>query len=94
VAEGVAVACVEHDLDRLVADSAAAQPHQRAQARRQSPCLQQFARRERVEVAREQVEALAVLHDPREQRAHLAHPPPLGDGRVYRAQVDAVDAQV
>ena len=59
-AERVDVAGVEHDLNRAPADAPAAQPDERAQARRQLAEVEHVAGRQRVEVAGEQVEAALV----------------------------------
>ena len=73
--------------DGAPADPAAAQPDQGTQARRELPEVEDVARRERVEIAREQVEPAVVLLDGPEQSVQLDHASPLGPCGMHRAEV-------
>src|SRR4051812_23291797 len=84
----VDVSGVEHQLNRAPPDMAAAQPDERAQAMRQFPEIEQIARRERVEISGEQVEAMLMASNARKQRAKLDHPVALRPCGVERAQMD------
>src|SRR5207253_10122094 len=70
----------------------AAQPHERAQARRELANVQQLARRERVEVADEDVKVFRPVSDRLQHQFKLATAAALRPVRVNRAQVYTVDA--
>src|SRR5205807_5971556 len=90
----VRVAGIDHHVDRLPADLAAVQPYEPAQAQRQTLGIELLARRERVEIAGDEMRAVAVALDRREQRSQLARAQPLGPVRVNRRQMDAEHAEL
>ena len=89
VPESVAIACIEHLLNRPPADLPATEPDEGTKPGRQLANVQQLPRRERVEVANEHVRPALMLLDRHEQRAQLVPPAALGPRRVHGAEVEA-----
>ena len=71
-AEAVDIATVEHDLDRLVADSSTGDPGDEPEPGRQTTKVERFAGSEGVEIAGEHVEPVLMMFDTIQQRTKLA----------------------
>ena len=84
----VHVAGVEHEPNRSPADVAAAQPDQRAQAIGQLAEIEHVARRERVEVSGEKMEAVLMAGDARRE-ARAARSRDAARSTLSRARSDA-----
>lgn len=85
---------IEDEPNRSPADCATAQPDERAEAMRQLAEIEQIAGGERVEIPRQNVEAVLVPRDAREKVAQLDRPMPFGPGRVQGAQVQSEDSKL
>ena len=72
----------------------AGDPGQRAQARRQLVHVQPLARRERVEIAGDDVQAVLMAFDAAQQRAQLVGSPLFGQVAVHGAEMHAVNPEI
>lgn len=75
-AERVDVPSLDDGVNRYPLDTAAAQPYERPQPRRQPPHVEIFPWRERVEVAGQHVEAMLMRGNRREPRAQFGEAAP------------------
>src|SRR4051812_21786921 len=90
----IRVMLVRHHLDRRPCDVAATQPHHGADPARHRRDLQPLARRERVEVAGDDVEAVLVLADAVEQQTDLPRATTLAPVREPRTEMQPEDPRM